>query len=74
VLPELEPYVMEASKSYGVDPNLIRAIIEHESSGGRNLRATGSSAYGPMQLIAGTAKELGVNRYNPRENILGGAR
>ena len=74
VLPELEPYVQEASQKTGVDQNLIRAIIEHESAGGRLLDAPGSSAYGPMQLLRSTARELGVNPYNARENILGGTK
>ena len=55
----------------GLDVNLAHALAYAES--GENQYAVSSTgAVGVMQLMAGTAKGLGVNRFNTGENILGG--
>jgi soluble lytic murein transglycosylase-like protein len=61
-----------ASKSAGIRPDLVRAVIQVES--GFDSRARSSKgAMGLMQLMPATAAELGVvNPYNPQENIRGG--
>lgn len=62
------------SESYGVDPNLVKAIIATESSGNSNAISS-ANAKGLMQLIDSTAKDMGVkNIFNPSDNIMGGTK
>ena len=70
----LEEYFKEASETYGVDINLLKAIARQESN--FNPSATSSAgAMGVMQLMPSTAKGLGVtNAYDAQENIMGGAK
>lgn len=60
--------------SYGLDRSVFFGMIETESGWNPNADAPGSSAYGFTQLLAGTAKDLGVNRYDPIQNLNGGAK
>jgi soluble lytic murein transglycosylase-like protein len=66
--------IIEAeARSAGVEPNLLRAVIVVES--GFNSRAVSKrGAIGLMQLMPATATRFGVsNRYDPRQNVRGGA-
>jgi Rod binding domain-containing protein len=70
----LAPYIAEASEKHGVNENLIRAVIATESQARPNARSQ-KNAKGLMQLIDSTATEMGVKDvWDPRENILGGAK
>jgi len=62
-----------AAESAGVEPNLLRAVIVVES--GFNSRAVSNrGAVGLMQLMPATAARFGVsNRYDPGQNVRGGA-
>ncbi|NOY77243.1 MAG: transglycosylase SLT domain-containing protein [Calditrichaeota bacterium] len=71
---KLDPIIQKAGKTFGVDPDLIRSVIYHES--GLNPEAVSpSGAKGLMQLMDTTASEMGVkNIWDPVENIFGGTR
>lgn len=65
--------VQEAANASGVSATLIHAVIATESR--YNPRAISpKGAIGMMQLMPKTAKELGVNPYDPVQNIYGGAK
>jgi Rod binding domain-containing protein len=65
--------VRSAARRHGLDADLLRAVILQES--GADPRAVSDrGARGLMQLMDGTARELGVRDvFDPRENIEGGA-
>ena len=64
-----------ASAQYQVDPLLITAVTETEShfSFGTFYTTSSAGAIGLMQLMPDTASALGVNPFDPLDNVLGGA-
>jgi soluble lytic murein transglycosylase-like protein len=70
---QYDAIIEAAAHSAGVEPNLLRAVIVVES--GFNSRAVSKrGAVGLMQLMPATAARFGVsNRYDPRQNVRGGA-
>lgn len=71
---ELDAIFQKASKKYGVDVNLLKAIAKAESDFNPNCTSH-CGAMGIMQLMPGTAKGLGVkDAYDPEQNIMGGAK
>jgi soluble lytic murein transglycosylase-like protein len=71
---KIEQMIRETSARYNVDPALIRAVIETESNW--NSKAVSRrGALGLMQLVPGTARQLGVNNaFDPKQNLDGGVR
>lgn len=68
------PLVQRYAAQYGVDPELVLAVISHESGGNPNARSP-AGAVGLMQLMPATAREMGVtDRTDPEQNIRGGIR
>jgi len=69
-----DSYIAEAARKYDVPFSLIKAIIRVESDYDPNA-VSHAGARGLMQIMPGTARDLGVtDSFDPRENILGGVR
>lgn len=71
---EFAPLIDAAANKYSLDPALLHAVIRAES--GYNPEAVSNKgAAGLMQLMPATASRFGVrDRFDPQENIEGGAR
>jgi hypothetical protein len=71
---DLSQVVNEASGRYRLDPDLVNSVIKAES--GFNAHAVSpKGAQGLMQLMPGTASQLGVpNAFDPQANVEGGTR
>ncbi|MCL2183310.1 MAG: transglycosylase SLT domain-containing protein [Chitinispirillia bacterium] len=69
-----ETLIENISGRYGVDKDLVTAVIARESAG--NPRAISpKGAKGLMQLMDGTARDMGVkSSFSPAENIMGGVK
>lgn len=71
---DLNNMVNSASAAYHLDPDLVNSVIHAES--GFNAHAISpKGARGLMQLMPGTAGQLGVNdAFDPLDNVTGGSR
>lgn len=69
----LSSLIDAAARKYNVDPKLVSAVAEVESGGNQDA-ASSAGAVGVMQLMPDTAAALGVNPYDKKSNIEGGAK
>jgi len=66
--------VKQLATKYQIDPALVRAVIHAESAFKVNALSN-KGAQGLMQLMPGTAKDMGVmNAFDARQNIEGGVK
>lgn len=70
----LTDVVNQASGHYSLDPDLVNSVIKAESD--FHIRAVSpKGAQGLMQLMPGTASQLGVpNAFDPQANVEGGTK
>jgi soluble lytic murein transglycosylase-like protein len=73
-VPEIEALIQKYSALRGLDPDLVRAVIQVESDG--NPRAIShKGAMGLMQLMPEEVKGYGIHDpFDPEQNIAGGTR
>jgi soluble lytic murein transglycosylase-like protein len=69
----IRQHIQQAASRYGINHHLVDAVAWQESR--YNPRARSSAgAIGVMQLMPGTARQLGVtNPHDARQNVAGGA-
>jgi TPR repeat protein len=68
----IESWVQQIAPHYGIDPNLVMAVIKAESAFKMNAMSN-KNAQGLMQLIPATAERFGVkDTWDPIQNIKGG--
>jgi hypothetical protein len=75
---EIFAFAAQEAERQGVPLSLVQGVVDTESKGIFNAigpkTKTGDRAYGPMQLMSATAKDLGVNRMDWKDNIRGGVK
>ena len=69
-----EDLIQEAAGVYDLDPALIRAVMRTESAF-NPVAVSPVGAMGLMQLMPALAREMGVvDPFDPRDNVMGGAK
>ena len=72
--PVVQWYAQRGAEVSGLDPALVRAVIEAES-GGDPKAVSKAGAIGMMQLASSTASDCGIHdAFDPLENVQCGAR
>jgi soluble lytic murein transglycosylase-like protein len=71
--PNYSALVERVAEAYQISPVLIEALVWQESRWRAGARSS-AGAIGLAQLMPGTARDLGVNPYDPNANLMGGAR
>jgi hypothetical protein len=68
---DLRAFARQYAAEQGVDPDLVERVYRKEFGGGQSW-VSPAGARGPMQLMPGTADDLGVNIDDPHDNVRGG--
>ena len=69
-----DDFIAEAAAEYDLNPDLIRAVMRAESAF-NPMVVSPAGAQGLMQLMPALAEEMGVvDAFDPRQNIMGGAK
>jgi soluble lytic murein transglycosylase-like protein len=69
---DLGEMLASAGQQHNIDADLLASIVKAESNG-QTRAVSRTGAQGLMQLMPGTARELGVSdSFEPRQNINGG--
>jgi soluble lytic murein transglycosylase-like protein len=69
-----DEFIQEASDLYRVDATLLRSVVQTESAFDA-LAVSRAGAVGLMQLTPDVASDMGVDDpFDPRQNIMGGAK
>jgi len=71
--PSIHELADAAADKYGLPRKLVRSVIAAESAFQPHAISP-KGAIGPMQLMPGTARDLGVNPHDPAQNVDGGTR
>lgn len=69
---DLKPLVESAAKAQDLKPDLIRAVIRHESAS-YACAVSEKGALGLMQLMPEVAQQFGVDPLDPKQNVAAGA-
>ncbi len=70
--PDVPTLLSKAGAQHNIDAELLASVV-HTESGGRVNAESRTGARGLMQLMPGTAQQLGVNdAFQPSQNIAGG--
>ncbi len=67
------PMAAAAARKYGVPVDLFKRLVQQESNWNPKARSH-AGALGLAQLMPATARSLGVNPRDPKQNLEGGAR
>lgn len=71
---DIHDFIEQIASRQGIDPKLVRAIIQVESNW-NPYAISNKGAMGLMQLVPGTASRFGVmNVFDPKQNIVAGTR
>lgn len=70
---DMDKWLGESAKKHDVDLTLLHKVAQHESHY-NGAAVSEAGALGVMQLMPGTAAGLGVDPYDDRQNIDGGAK
>lgn len=69
---DYQSQAIAAANANGVPPALFLGLVQQESNGDP-YAISGAGAIGLTQLLPGTAAQLGVNAWDPVQNLNGGA-